>query len=262
MSKINVGLTGWNEEVNTGKKKTFDDSDQTKFEYIRLKDGLNLMRIITDPYKYFNTRFKGPLDKTSYGRRVNTAWPTYKGECPAVDVAGLKPKPRYLVGIIDRDDDDKVKLFDMSVMVYDQLKIKVEEAAAEWAEDHEGEERTITPQDFDITVKFNPKSSTPAGWYNVGSRSIKPLKENQQAIVEEFGEALNDTLVRYSACPKPDRVRKRLEDLGWDGNPVVVETEEEAEASTSEGSGEVRVSASSDETLDFSKPPPSAQAAS
>lgn len=230
-ANVKVGVTGWNDETNTGARRGGDNLP--RFEYLRLQQGPNRLRIVTDPYAYYHVKFKGPNDK-GFGRRVNTAWPTYADECPGVVDAGLTPKKRYLVGVIDRSEDDPtLKIYDMSVLVYDALKSKTANVAAQWEEDH-GEQRDFSPGDFDIVVNYDKKSPTPAGFYDVNTRTPKPLTEADLALLSESLEDLKRVLERNSACPKPETVRKKLEALGWDGSSVAADSRSEASEDSSE----------------------------
>src|SRR5690606_29932527 len=114
------GFTTWDENNVTRPQSQLDNVERIPF--LRLAKGNNIVRIITAPAVYWQVRFDD--GKTPYGVRVNCSEKALdnatKDECPTVR-AGYKPKKRYIVGVIDRDDN-QVKLFDMSVLVYEQLQ--------------------------------------------------------------------------------------------------------------------------------------------
>lgn len=209
------GLSSWDEAtVTAGNFKT----DLPKFEYMRLKDGNNSVRIVTAPYRYFMVRYKAANDK-GFGKRVNTAWPLHE-DCPA-KAAGLKPKERYLVGVIDREDQ-KLKVLDMSILVYEQVQGLKNDI--EWG----------SPAGYDINIRKNSKAKAPAGFYNVLPRSKAALSPADEALLEAK-EGLEKYLVSRTTPPKPEFVRKRMEELGWDGSQVTVQAEaEDAELSTAD----------------------------
>lgn len=202
------GLTTWDEQNQTSKPQS--DSDVKKIDFVRLKEGNNTLRIITPPAKYWFVKFDD--GKSQFGRRVNCSYPSVpKEECPTVK-AGYKPKKRYLTGVIVRnaDGDDEVKLFDMSVMVYEQLQ--------SFKDDPE----YGTPDQFDINVRFNPKASSPGGFYSVIPRGRKPLSEVDQDLIKEVGmDVISDNLERLCTPPSVERVEGLLKKLGWDGTSKV-----------------------------------------
>lgn len=228
------GLSSWDESTSTsaGNFKT----DFPKFEYMRLKDGNNSVRIVTAPYRYFMVRYKAAGDK-GFGKRVNTAWPLHD-DCPTKN-AGLKPKERYLVGVIDREDQ-KLKVLDMSILVYEQVQGLKNDI--EWG----------TPSGYDINIRKNSKAKAPAGFYNVLPRSKAPLSQADEALLTETKENLEKYLVLRTTPPKPEFVRKRLEELGWDGKSQLA-----VQASTEDDSELVEVD---DTAYEFKRPAQTAQA--
>ncbi len=111
------GLTTWD-----NKKPVFNKQDEPRIPFVRLTEGNNILRIITAPAAYWHVRY---LDgKSKFGTRVLVSQKALddatKPECPAIQ-AGGKPKKRYYAGVIDRTDN-RVKLFDMSVLVYESLQ--------------------------------------------------------------------------------------------------------------------------------------------
>lgn len=232
-SNKNYGLSSWDESTNT--PVVARTSDLPRFEYMRLKDGNNSLRIVTAPYRYFMVRFKAPGDK-GFGKRVNTAWPLHE-DCPT-KTAGLKPKERFLVGVIDREDQ-KLKVLDMSILVYEQVQGLKNDI--EWG----------SPSGYDINIRKNSKAKAPAGFYNVLPRSKAALSQADEALLAESKEGLEKYLVNRTTPPKPEFVRKRMEELGWDGKSVVtVESEDEVELTTE----------SDDTAYEFKRPAQAAQA--
>jgi hypothetical protein len=219
---IKVGLTGWGDKNQTGPREQREELPRLPF--LRLQNGNNVLRIITDPYVYYHIRYKGPKSKGSFGDRVNTAWPTHKEDCPAFNnreaLTGSKanPKKRYFVAVIQRGDNE-VKLFDMSVLVYEQLQGILADLKEATGEDK-------SPSDFDINIRYNSKASSPSGFYHVMGRPEAALSENDVSLINDVGQdTIAKILDRQSASPRPDQVQRRLEALGWTGEAA--ETEEE-----------------------------------
>jgi hypothetical protein len=242
---IKVGLTGWGDKNQTGPRE--DREELPRLPFMRLQNGNNVLRIITDPYVYYHIRYKGSKSKGSFGDRVNTAWPTHKEDCPAYNFIckpnKTNPKKRYFVAVVDRRDNE-VKIFDMSVLVYEQLQGILADLKEATSEDH-------APTDFDINIRYNSKASSPSGFYHVMGRPVAALSEADVELINGIGsDVITKILDRQSASPRPDQVQRRLESLGW--SPDESSTEEEEASEDLEGAKE--------DDYSFDKPDKSAEA--
>jgi hypothetical protein len=232
-NNIKVGLTSWNEKNQTGPREPREELPRIPF--LRLSDGNNVVRCITDPYAYFHIKYKGPNSRGKFGDRVNTAWPTFE-DCPAYlnreALTGSKgnPKKRYFVPVIDRSDQS-VKIFDMSLLVYEQLEGIVEDIKDATKEEH-------NPTQFDVNVRYNSNSPTPSGYYNVMARPVTSLSEADVELINKIDggmETIEKVLDRQSASPTPERVQRRLEKLGWDPNTVAESESKDKDEETKSG---------------------------
>ena len=231
MTTHSYGLSTWDETVsNTGNTNRSSSNDQERIPFVRLQEGNNILRIITAPYKYNMVRFKASEDERGFGKRVNCSWPVE--ECPTAK-AGFKPKSRWLVGVIDRSDN-AVKVFDMSVLVYQQLQGIKEDI--EYG----------NPDQFDINIRMNSKAG-PTGYYTVLPRGKSALSEADVALKEASAESLESTLVRLSTPPKAETVLKRMEELGYTGGVVA--------GSGGNGSTAEDLPAADDESYSFDQRP-------
>lgn len=239
-NKVGYGLTTWDEEVNKFENRGEGNSNLPKIPFLRLKDGINLVRIITEPYKYNQIRYKAPKEK-GFGRRVSTAWPLYP-DCPA-KLAGFKPKERFLVGVIDRAEED-IKIFDMSVLVYGQLHgiIKSMNTLDKTGKKHSAKE-------FDLNINFDSKAAVATSFYQVMKMDSSPLSEADLALINKLGDSLHEVLLRHSTPPTPDQVRKRMEALGWTGESAPKKEYKEKDAKV-ESSGELKEAEETDYTFE------------
>lgn len=229
------GLTTWDEKNQTSKPEPRNDAQ--KLQFVRLKEGNNVVRIVTAPAKYWHVKF---LDANSkYGTRVNCAYPGVdRSECPTVK-AGYKPKKRYLAGVLHRSDEGtEVKLLDMSVLVYEQLQ-------------NFGEDEAVgSPDSYDINIRFNPKASSPQGFYTVIPRGKSALSDEDQSLIESTtSEVINENLTRLCTPPAPERVEAFLKKLGWNGKNKNDEGKEEVKTEESDS----EFTASSDDDYSFDK---------
>lgn len=213
-NKPSVGIRTWG-DVPKNKNRQFND-DVPRLPFMRLQQGINNLRIITDVGVYYHVRWKGPKSTRKFGDRIRTAYPTYDAECPIKNIMGLEPKERYMVIVIDRSDNE-LKVLDMGQLTHEQINTNLEVKNS-----IRKDGTKITPRDFDISIKFDPKSDTPNGFYSVVVHDSIPMSTEDFDLINDIGgqEVLDKILNRQILCPKPETVRKRLEDLGWDGEAV------------------------------------------
>lgn len=178
------GLTNWDEvEVK-------QQSGQRKDLYMRLQDKNNVVRMITKPHEYMVHRYKTNPDDPGFGERVMSS--LYHGRDPLVD-KGLKPKRRWLVGIIDRRTQS-YKILDMSVSVFKSIQELVRDE--DWGD----------PTQYDIDIKVD-KNGGPTGYYTVIPKSKKPLSAADLDIKSQVDL---DDLKRRCTPPTPEQVEELI----------------------------------------------------
>jgi len=220
-NKPTIGVKPWGSSPSKNRKYDDDDTPRLPFMKLNPSPGINDLRIVSDYATYYQARYKGPESKKSYGDKVRTAWPTYD-DCPVFNDLGIQPKERFFVVVVDRSDN-QLKILDMSVLVKDQIETNLN-VINQRRKDGE----KITPRHFEISLSFDPKAKKATGFYNVVIVETSPPSEEDLALVNDIGgeEVLTKILNRQSMCYKREAVVKRLMGLGWDGKPVVQETEE------------------------------------
>jgi hypothetical protein len=228
MSKTQYGLTSFSEGVTRFNNQN-SEQNGPRVPFLKLKEGNNVLRIITNPYKYCMVRFKASADEKGFGKRINCSLPL--AECPTKK-AGFKPKDRWLVGVIDRSDS-QVKIYDFSVLVYEPLNSLSEDI--EWGD----------PIGYDITVRKNSKAG-PAQFYSVMPRGKAALSPADLKLKEEFGDNLEKALARLTTPPSAETVLKRMQEAGYTGGVV-------AQPQTN-GSGKPELSDMDDDDYSFNRP--------
>jgi hypothetical protein len=205
-----IGIRAWG---TIPKKTTQYDDDLPKLPFMRMQSGINCVRIITGIGVYYQVKWKGPNSKRPYGDKIRTSWPTYKDECPVKKYLGMEGKERYMVVVIDRADQE-LKLLDLSQLTAEQIETTLEVKNAKG--------KKLTPRDFDISIKFDPKSKVATGYYSVVGGDSEPMSEEDLKLIADIGgeEVLEKCLNRQLMCWKPETVMKRMRELGWDGNVV------------------------------------------
>ena len=207
-----IGIRAWG-TLPKQQARQFDREDLPRLPFMKLNPGFNSVRIISGMGVFYQVRWKGPASKRSYGDKIRTAFPTYGDECPVKKFLGLEGRERYMVVAIDRADNE-LKLLDLSQLTAQQIEDILE------SKNKKG--KHLTTRDFDISIKFDPKSKTATGYYSVVSEDTEPMSEADLKLIESIGgdEVIEKCLNRQLICPKPETVAKRLRDLGWDGKMV------------------------------------------
>jgi hypothetical protein len=184
----NFGLTDWDDvEIKTGNRT------QTKAEYMRLKEGDNVIRLLTKPHEFKVHSYKAHPDDPGFGKRILSS--IYHGSDPLID-AGSKPKRRWLLGIIDRSTQS-YKLLDISVTVFKAIQGLVRDE--DWGE----------PTQYDINIKVD-KNGGATGYYSVIPKSKKPLSAADIEIKEKID--LED-IKRRCTPPTPEKVLELMNDV-------------------------------------------------
>lgn len=236
MTNQKIGATTWESKP----RKRFEDDDLRKFSFMKLRNGKNVCRIITAPYRYLFVRVNGPKATSKFGDRVNVAAPDV---CPA-QKAGLQPKERYYAGVFDLTDRE-VKILDMSVLIHEQMSGILKDL-----EDDKG--RKFEPSEFSVNIQYN-KGAAPANTYGVVRRDVEPLSEEDQAIVDEALPDLIKILEIKSSYFKPETVQRRMEAVGWTPE-FQAEADANAKKEKETEKGDAKLETSDDEDYSFDKP--------
>ena len=210
-----IGIRAWG-TLPKQQSRQFDREDLPRLPFMKLNPGFNSVRIISGMGVFYQVRWKGPKSSRSYGDKIRTSWPTYGEECPVKKYLGMEGRERYMVVAIDRADNE-LKLLDLSQLTAQQIEDILE------AKNKKG--KHLTPRDFDLSIKFDPKSKTATGYYSVVAEDTEPMSDADLKLIESIGgdEMIEKCLNRQLICPKPETVAKRLRDLGWDGKVVARE---------------------------------------
>lgn len=185
------GEVSWNDDVyggSDGKKNT-----NAKDLFLRLEEGSNELRLITQPFQYLVHKYKKEGDP-GFGQKVSCS--QMHGSCPLCAV-GDKAKPRWLLGVISRKTGT-YKILDISFAVFSQIR-KLARNTQRWGEP--------TKYDIDIVVDKNGGAT---GYYSVQPISKEPLSAADQKIKDD---ADLDDLKRRSTPLTVEMVQKRLDKI-------------------------------------------------
>lgn len=191
------GEVNWSDDVfgDSGKSNT-----NSKDLFLRLDEGSNEMRLITQPYQYLVHKYKKEGDP-GYGQKVYCS--AIHGSCPLCTL-GDKAKPRWLLGVISRKTGT-YKILDVSFAVFSQIR-KLARNTQRWGDP--------TKYDIDIVVDKNGGAT---GYYSVQPISKEPLSAADQQIKDNTDL---DDLKRRVTPPTPDLVQKRMDKINGVEGPV------------------------------------------
>lgn len=198
------GEVSWNDDVFGGQGERKNSKDL----FLRLDEGSNEMRLITQPYQYLVHKHKKEGD-AGFGQKVSCS--AIHGSCPLCAI-GDKAKPRWLIGVISRKTGT-YKILDISFAVFSQIR-KLAKNTQRWGDP--------TKYDIDIVVDKNGGAT---GYYSVQPISKEPLSAADQAIKDSVDF---DDLKRRVSPPTPDAVQKRIDKI----NGVTSETVEATPAAS------------------------------
>jgi hypothetical protein len=227
-----VGIVPW----GSGKTKSSKfNNDVPRIPYMRLKPGINNVRVVTELGVYCCVRWKGPKTKGRYGDRIRTSYPAYGDDCPVKKFLGMEGKERYMAIVIDRraqklrenekaqglESDEAefpLKLLDIGELTKEQIETNLEVKNSIRTDGTQ-----VSPRDFDMSIKFDPNAKSAIGFYSVVAHDADPMSEADLALIEGIGgqEMLDKILAKQLVCPKPETVIKNLKKLGWDGSTVI-----------------------------------------
>lgn len=200
------GEVSWEDDVFGGSEKKNTNS---KDLFLRLDEGSNELRLITQPYQYLVHKYKKE-GEPGFGHKVSCSM--VHGSCPLCAL-GDKPKPRWLLGVISRKTDTS-KILDISFAVYSQIR-KLARNTARWGDP--------TKYDIDIVVDKNGGAT---GYYSVQPISKEPLSASDQDKKDKMDV---DDLKRRVTPPTPELVQKRLDKInGTDGTAAAANTKAKA----------------------------------
>ncbi len=197
MANQTFGEVSWDSDIGGGEKKQSNSKDL----FLRLGEGSNEMRLVTQPFQYLVHKYKKEGD-SGFGQKVSCSM--IHGSCPLC-AAGDKAKARWFLGVIDRKTK-AYKVLDVSYAVFNQIR-KLARNTQRWGDP--------TKYDIDIVVDKNGGAT---GYYSVQPISKEPLSAADQVIRDNVDV---DDLKRRATPLTPEQVQKRLDKInGVEGSVI------------------------------------------
>jgi len=191
------GEVSWNDDVFSGSEKKVNNKDL----FLRLDEGDNELRLVTQPFQYLVHKYKKEGD-AGFGQKVSCSM--IHGSCPLC-AAEDKAKPRWLLGVISRKTGT-YKILDISFAVFSNIRKLARNTK------HFGD-----PTKYDINVIVD-KNGGATGYYTVQGLPKEPLSAADQQIKDD---ADLDDLKRRVTPPAAEFVQKRIDKInGVEGTVV------------------------------------------
>jgi len=175
------------QEFKYGEIEDWNDVDvKSGSNYMKLEQGNNVVRIITQPYVFTVCWIKDPQ---GVPRKVRSAClPT----CPLVK-RGDKLQKRWYVGAINRRSG-KAEILEISSQIVSALKDLASDP--DWG----------NPKGYDVDIRRGAPGSQPL--YRVIAKPAKPLTDDDKTLAARFVEETD--FVKMTKPPTPEEVVDRL----------------------------------------------------
>lgn len=190
MSKF--GMVSWDElntNNNSSNKKDF------KNYFLKLKDGDNVVRLLTKPFEFQVHQYKPHKDDEGYGKRILSCAPAYGDASDPLIALGIKPKRKWLVGVIDRSTST-YKVLEIGPGVLKSIQTLYRDE--DWGD----------PIQYDVNIKVD-KKAPPANYYNVNPKPKKPLSAADLELKQEVDL---DDLKKRTSPPTPEEMLKKIQE--------------------------------------------------
>jgi len=175
------------QEYKYGEIEDWNDVDvKTGSSYMKLEQGNNVVRIITQPYVFTVCWIKDPQ---GVPRKVRSA---LVPGCPLVK-RGEKLQKRWYVGVINRKTA-KAEILEISSQIISALKDLASDP--DWG----------NPKGYDVDVRRGTPNSQPL--YRVIAKPAKPLTDDEKALAAQFVKETDFT--KMTKPPTPEEVAERL----------------------------------------------------
>jgi hypothetical protein len=232
------GEVNWTDDVFGGDDKKHTNS---KDLFLRLDEGPNEVRLITQPFQYLVHKYKKEGDP-GFGMKVQCS--AIHGSCPLC-ATGDKAKPRWLLGVISRKTNT-YKILDISFAVFSQIRKLAKNP------------KKGDPMKYDLNIEVD-KNGGATGYYSVQSYDKEALSGTDQVIKDSVDF---DDLKRRVTPPTADIVQKRIDKIDGvtDGNTAPVAGAKKAVAKATPAKTTPAVSMTDDAELEMTFPDHDAQA--
>lgn len=197
------GAVDWNDNTNFGGK---EKKESNKELFLRLKDGPNVIRLVTRPYQYLTHKGIKKEGEPGFGRKVPCS--QAHGSCPLCEMEA-QASPRFYLGVIDRAEN-RYKILDVSWSTLQDIKGFANDPI--WGD----------PTKYDINIHKDPHH--PTKYYTVKANPHTPLSPADQKIRDDADLSELD----YKSTPLSIEVVQKIVDKVLAGGTLAVSAKKDA----------------------------------
>jgi hypothetical protein len=228
MNNKTHGATSWDEDTSFGGDEERRPSNKELF--LKLNEGSNTVRIITDAYQYPVHKNIKKDGEPGFGRKVPCS--KANGSCPLCDLK-YPISPRYYIGVIDRATN-AYKVLDVSWSTHQEIKGFAQDKI--WG----------PPMKYDLNIIKDSKSKTK--YYTVRPNPHTPLSPSDQKIRDE----VDLTELEFKSSPlAPEIVQKIVNNIA-SGGSLAAPPPPKASKFGKNGTAQAVSAAETSPTVDFS----------
>lgn len=143
-------------------------------EFYKLKQGSNIVRLVTNPYQYFYHNL--PIPDIDWRDRRRFFCTKKSGSCYCCDILKLEqPSPRWILVIISRLDNNFYYL-DIGYSIFAEIRSLIRSGAED-------------PQNYDLDIKYNKP------YIYIKEQAATPLTERELLLISSIDKAqLNEMM--------------------------------------------------------------------
>jgi hypothetical protein len=183
------GQISWDDAPSSNQKKSFYNRDK----FAKLVDGINTIRFVTNPYRYFFHKLELDGDTSKYPRNIRCA---AEGGCPLC-AQGLKQHQKYIAGVINKTSKQpELKYLEFGTLLFNQIS---------GVRELPGMKDLLT---FDLLIRQDSKSKAPAGYYQTFNGAQGPLNATEVELVDSLNL---DELEELCKPLSPEEVTRSIE---------------------------------------------------
>lgn len=196
---MSYGKQSWEDSSFGGNK---EGKTSNKDLFLKLKDGSNIVRIVTDPYQYIVHKSIKREGDPGFGRKIPCSKSETETNCPLCEL-GSQPASRYYFGVIDRSTNS-YKVLDVSWSTLQDIKGFVNQKI--WGD--------VTK--YDLNILKDPKH--PTKYYTIQANPHTPLSPSDQKLRDDAD--LAD--LEFKSSPMSPELVKKIMDKALAGGALAL----------------------------------------
>lgn len=172
-------------KIQYGEVENWDDLEINSGGFMKLEEGKNIVRVITNPYQFM---VAWVTDESGANKKIKSAIKN----CPLVKL-GHKIQKRWYIGVIERKTNS-AKILEVSAQILTSIKSLVKDP--DWG----------PVANYDININRGPKGSQPL--YTVFPKPPTQLSDEDKIMIKAFQEDVD--LNKMVQPPTPEEVAEQL----------------------------------------------------